>query len=304
MVKFFKPAAFGVASITCLIAAAPAVSGTLTPVEIAGLDLGTAGDYTVVGLADGETLKINSGPIDGGTTAGVLVGSNMEIDTSGGNDGGVTNGIHGDGTQGPDYGDLENPTDFTLVSTEVTAAAKASANDVATFAASLVADYVYDKVEDITFTSAGTLTVISLNELKNEVTFDGSADDIFVVNINDKFSSNQSMYLTGGVQASNILFNFLGNSGNCFSTSGGNSLVGTYLSAGGCDFQFSSLNLEGALINTAGSIQFVSGSEASFAGFSTGETTVVPLPAGVFFLGSALGILVSRKAYKRLSQKS
>jgi hypothetical protein len=43
-------------------------------------------------------------------------------------------------------------------------------------------------------------------------------------------------------------------------TSGGDVLFGTFLATHGGDFQFSELDLTGQLINTAGHIQFVSGS--------------------------------------------
>ena len=41
------------------------------------------------------------------------------------------------------------------------------------------------------------------------------------------------MTLSGGVEASHILFNLTGTSGNIFSTSGGNVLYGTFLATNG-----------------------------------------------------------------------
>jgi hypothetical protein len=37
--------------------------------------------------------------------------------------------------------------------------------------------------------------------------------------------------------------------------------IGTYLATDGGQFQFSNLNLDGQLINTAGNVQFVSGAQ-------------------------------------------
>jgi hypothetical protein len=56
-------------------------------------------------------------------------------------------------------------------------------------------------------------------------------------------------------------FNLTGKSGNIFQTSEGNVLYGTYLATNGGQFNFSQLNLTGALINTGGNVQLVGGSK-------------------------------------------
>jgi hypothetical protein len=103
-----------------------------------------------------------------------------------------------------------------------------------------------------------------------------------VVNIGT-YNTNVPMTLNG-VSAKQIVFNFTATSGNCFQTSGGDQpLYGTFLATDGCNFQFSNLGLTGSLINTAGNIQFVSG--------STMVSNPIPVPPAVWLFGSALGLL-------------
>ena len=88
-----------------------------------------------------------------------------------------------------------------------------------------------------------------------------------------------------------------GTSGSVLQTAGGNSLVGTFLDTRGGDFQFSSLNLTGQLINTAGHIQFVSNSRMVADAFAPpgSPPPVIPEPSvwammliGFFGLGEAV----------------
>jgi hypothetical protein len=92
------------------------------------------------------------------------------------------------------------------------------------------------------------------------------------------------------VNASQILWNFTGTSGNVFQTSGGDVLFGTFLASHGGDFNFSNLDLTGQLINTAGHIQFVSGSMIESAPFAVPAPVVgAGLPGLIMAGGGLLG---------------
>jgi hypothetical protein len=90
-----------------------------------------------------------------------------------------------------------------------------------------------------------------------------------------------------GVSASHVLFNLTG-TGTVFQTSGGDLSYGTYLATHGGSFQFSNLNLNGALINTGGNVQFVSGAQIpTFSPF----TVPIPEPETYAMLLAGLGLL-------------
>jgi len=113
------------------------------------------------------------------------------------------------------------------------------------------------------------LNVISVGSVQNAtLTINGSANDFFVFNVSGAIQTNHVMTLTGGVPASHILWNLIG-TGTVLQTSGGDVLVGTFLATNGGQFQFSELQLTGALINTGGNIQLVSGNHTlTQAGFT------------------------------------
>ena len=98
------------------------------------------------------------------------------------------------------------------------------------------------------------------------------------------------MVQQGNIQITNILFNFLGTSGNVFQTAGGDKSYGVYLATNGGDFQFSNLDLMGNLINTAGHIQLVSGSGCT-SPVTISQQSVVPLPAAVWSGMAMLGAM-------------
>jgi PEP-CTERM motif len=138
-----------------------------------------------------------------------------------------------------------------------------------------------------------------VNNIQNApLTISGTAADTFVINVSGTFNTNVAMTLSG-VTASQILWNFTGTSGNVFSTSGGNTVDGTFLATDGGNFQFSNLNLTGALINTAGGMQIVSGSQVStFTPFSPGASTV-PEPSSMVAVLVIGGLTMGRYAWRR-----
>ena len=262
--------------VICLVAV---VAGSVLFVAVpawASIDLGNAGDYGLVDLGNGTTLAINSGPISGGNPGGVLVGNGVTVNLSGGNNGGIPNGLYTDGTANIS-GNLQNPFSTFTVPTSYTQSALLSAQNASTQAAALPATQTFTTITSTTTISGnGGLNVIDVGSIQNApLTISGGPSDRFIINVSGSFQTNQPMTLSG-VTASQVLFNFTGTSGHVLQTSGGDVLYGTFLATDGGQFQFSELDLTGALINTDGNVQFVSGSQLTYAPFST-----IPEPATI-----------------------
>jgi hypothetical protein len=276
------------------LAAMPA-RADLTPAQVAGLNLGPATSYAFVDLGN-TTLGWNSGPIAGS----VLFGLGLTANLSGGNNGGLTNGgvlFHDNTTT--ISGSLQNPVTQTLVPTTTTQAVLAAAQNVSNFASSLSATQTFTTINGTsTISGNGGLNVIDVTDIQNAtLTLSGTANDYFVFNVSHQINTNRPMSLSGGVLASHILFNLTGNGTVAvFQTSGGDVSFGTYLATNGGTFQFSNLNLTGALINTAGNVQFVSG-----AMINTFVPFVVPEPSTFGLLGIGL---VALGAYRKSRRKA
>ena len=252
----------------------------LTPEQAAGLDLGPATGYAFIDLGQ-STLGWNSGPIDGN----VLLGDGVKVNLSGGNNGGLTSGhsVFYDSTANIS-GHLQNPITQVLVSNGTTQAVATAAQNVANYASSLSATQSFNNISGTqTIIGNGGLNVIDAANINNsKLTLSGSPNDYFVFNISGGIHTNQAMTLLGGVNPAHILFNLTG-TGTVFQTSGGDLSYGIYLAANGGDFQFSNLNLTGALINLGGNVQFVSGAKIP---------TGVPEP-GVFALFLVGGVALA-----------
>lgn len=241
----------------------------------AQLSEGTLSNYTLVGLGSGlgttTTFGWNSGPESGNA----LFGNYETLSTSGGNNGGLSNGgvLSYDASTicnpTPCGGGLQNPPPTMLVSgptpsSSVTGTALSEAQTLSNNAAALTATQTYSSIaNNQVITGVAGLNVIDIGSggIHNaNFTISGPSDATFVFNVTGGIQTNQVETLSGGVTASDILFNLLGTSGNIFQTSGGDQLEGTFLATNGGNFQFSELDLIGQLINVDGNVQLVSGS--------------------------------------------
>lgn len=262
----------------------------LTPAQAAGLNLGVAADYALVDLASGTTIGINNSKIVGAT----LLGHGVKANASGGNGGGYGT-IYYDPTvlNSNTLTQLQPlPTITPLSDTSITSSALQSAIAVSSYAAQLTATQSFATLSGTTTISSTTgLNVIGINNFQNvQLTINGGANDYFIFNISGTMSENKAMTLSGGVTASHILFNFTSTSGNVFQTSGGGVLYGTYLATNGGGYAADNLTLTGELINTGGNVQYVSGADTTFAGFTV-PATAVPEPESYGMMLGGLGLL-------------
>jgi hypothetical protein len=263
----------------CVCAAFLKAALSASPALAVGLDLGTAANYALIDVpttATQTTFTLNTGPITGGTSGGVLLGNAVDVSASGGNNGAVPNGVFYDSTVTNigKFGQLQTPPTTTCVSTSVTQSALASANSVSAYAAALTPTQTFGNITTTTtIIGAGGLNVIDLTSIHNAaLTLSGSANSIFVINVSDYYATNQPMTLSG-VTANHVLFNLTGpgtgNGGMSLQTSGGAILYGTFLNTGGGQINLDNVSVTGAIINTSkANVTMVSGSQIDFQAFS------------------------------------
>jgi hypothetical protein len=222
----------------------------------AGLNLGIDTYYAFIDVGPSK-LGWNSGPIAGN----VLFGQGLNARLFGGNNGEASGTVQYDHTT-EISGSLQKLINKLPVPTSVTSAARTAAQNVSSYASSLPATQTFGNINNAQIIYGnGGLNVINVANIQNaQLTLSGTASDIFVINVSGGIQTSQPMTLSG-VLASHVLFNLTGKSGIIFQTSGGNVLYGTYLATNGGQFNFSQLNLTGALINIGGNVQFVSGSQ-------------------------------------------
>lgn len=267
----------------------------LTPAQASGLDLGAFSAYALVHIGS-ATLGWNSGPVNGD----ILFGQGLTANLSGGNSGGLGTGYKGytDNTSHIS-GALQNPFTFLSASTSLTELAATVASDVSNYASGLTATQTFSSISNgATITGNGGLNVINVTKIQDAAfTIVGTADDYFIFNVSDKIHTNRTMTLSGGVLPSHVLYNLTG-TGTVLQTAGGNSLVGTFLASNGGAFTFSSLNLNGELINIGGNIQLVSGSQIQTASGFEVPVSATPEPGTLSMLFGA-GTLLSAVFVRR-----
>lgn len=312
--RFSLPARATITGLTILViicfVSSFAIAGTLPTSSVLP-------NYAIVSVGSSASIMMNSGPVNGK----VLVGFGSTVTSAGGGGGiisdGVDNSTPNTGTNSSPnttgcgtnqmmcFSSLNTRPVTTIVPSSVGNQAFLDAAALSDAAATLTATQTFGAINGTqVITGNGGLNVINIASLHNPtLTISGGPDDLFVINVAGLFSTNRAITLQG-VTASQILWNFTG-TGTVLQTAGGNVLFGTFLAThAGADFQFSSLNLTGALINTGGHIQFVSNSRMTAAPFllpgvePPPPPTIIPEPSALTLLGTgllALGGMLRRK---------
>lgn len=271
------------------------------PARADSLTMGSLSNYALVALGNGKTIGQNSGPVAGNE----LLGNGITAGFAGGNNGQITGTLYYDNTvQGTNtFSKLDTPPTVSQVLTTVTQQALSDAIALSNAASGLTPTQTFATINSTTtITGNGGVNVISVGSIQNApITFSGSANDYFVINLSGTLNTNVAMTLGTNVSASHILWNLTGTSGDIFKTAGGNKVYGTFLSTKGGDFQFSNLDLNGELINTAGNVQFVSGSALNtfspFTGTPQGEAT--PLPGTLAASSALFGLVLIGRLRRR-----
>ena len=258
--------------------------------------------YAIVSAGSTASIMMNSGPVNGK----VLVGAGSTVTSSGGDNGAITGGVDsspplGSGSDDPPFKGLQTPPTVTPVAATVGTTAIADAQALSAAALALTPTVTLGNISGSqTFTGNGGLNVIDIGSWSSPaVTLVGGADDFFIFNLPSMGTINTQMNI-GGVDPAHILWNLTGPPpSTVLQTSGCGDVnvvpiceYGTFLAVNpGADFQFSSLRLQGQLIDTGGHIQFVSGSQIPvFDPFTPPpeEPPPIPEPAAITLLGTVL----------------
>jgi hypothetical protein len=146
-----------------------------------------------------------------------------------------------------------------------------------------------------TFAATGPVTVINMSSLSlggsNNVTFTGSANDVFVLNISGHLAlTGSSIIGAGSIDPSHILINLYDNSGNLGTAAHiGNVLNGTVLVPFD-NVTFHSMN--GAVWAGAGEVTLMSGATLTNIPF-------VPEPSTVSLIACAIGAVAAARTLRR-----
>ena len=171
-------------------------------------DLGQARNYTVLALG-GSPIKISSSntKITGNVAIGPNASGSVLLKAT------ITGALYVDPTTTVNYHD-DIQIQGGVVSKNLVQA-NLDARAASACAAALPVTQTFGNITTSkTFVGNGGLNVISVSSIglvKQTITFQGSASDVFVINVAGGFSfSSSQMILSGGVRAENILWNFPG----------------------------------------------------------------------------------------------
>lgn len=260
-------------------------------------------NYAVVSVGSGASINVNSGPINGS----LLIGDGSTATAAGGNNGAITGGVFlSPPCPSCNLSGLNTPPTVTTVASSVGTTAFSDAAALSAAASALTPSTSLGSISNTTVNIVGNggLNVYSIpsgNQTNPTIHLSGGPNDLFVFNVAGLISTNTTWTFTG-VSASQILWNFTSTTGNCFATSGGNVVFGTFLATDGCNFQFSHLNIDGQLINTDGNIQFNSGSALTTFDPFVGTPAAIPEPGTLAMMGLGVTLCGALRRKRRAAR--
>ncbi len=158
-----------------------------------------------------------------------------------------------------------------------------------------------------TITATGTQTVLDVSAIvinDGNLTLSGTSNDIFVVNITGSngiaMSGSANILLSGGLTASDVLFNVEASGGNSISIAGAEVINGTILALNTNVELSGTQTLNGALISGFGSssvhdvLQESGAMVINYDGFEMGGTPV-PEPGTITLFALGAGALIARR---------
>ena len=276
------------------------VSALLVPIsQAAPLQLNQAANFTVLqynSTGSGQTQF----SISGGST--ILNGNLGLADNTKAN-------FSGNPPSGPLYRSSVNtsggyngltPLTGSAVDTMLTQAVSDASNAAAAAAALSPTQTFANAITGGSITGSGGVNVINflagINMTNGDLTLSGTVDDVFIFNVYTKFvsSGGSSLLLSGGVTASNVLFNYLGASGAAF-TGGGHSdyWAGTLL-APNAKISIHDRTFNGAFISSK-DISITSNPVVNFVPFNPPPDSSVPEPTTYFLITAGLTWIGLRK---------
>jgi hypothetical protein len=226
----------------------------------AGVSLGTAANYAVLGLQSTQITNTNvtiTG--DEGVSAGGKL-STVAPSTITGNAIEATAGQYsGRGQLGASL--VIDPNALSQANTDALSASSA--------AAALAPTQTFGSIgSPTTVTGNGGLNVIAVNgDIASSLILSGSSKDVFIVNVTGsvKLNGSETLSLAGGVTADHVLYNFTGASGS-IATHAGNVLNGTLLAP---TYSFSlGGTCNGEIIGGGKSISLLAGAHVNAVAFA------------------------------------
>jgi choice-of-anchor A domain-containing protein len=245
----------------------------------AAVDLGTAGQFGVLGLKSTDVAVANS------AVAG-NVGVSQNGDWNIGRQSTVSGKVEEYSKQSFDFFGHGKTNSAAVVNAALLTMADKDALQASTAAAALAPTQTLKNVNSATTLKGdGGLNVIDVNgDITASLTLSGTANDMFIVNVRGdlQLRGNSGLKLAGGVTADHVIYNFVGRNGTV-SASGNNVINGTLL-APKYDVQLQGTQVNGEVIAGGNSIDLSHGVKVNAIPFSYPVAATTASLSGVAFV--------------------